>query len=66
MIISMFDIVLQFKTEHQGYHYISRSVQEKYFYTMKGYYVDIMNLKENVDSFNGDDVFQLLCSFYHR
>ena len=59
MIILVFDIVLQFKT-------VSRSVQEKYFYTMKGYYVDIMNLKENVDSFNGDDVFQLLCSFYHR
>ena len=65
MIISMFDIVLQFKTEHQGYH-LSRSVQEKYFYTMKRYYGDIMNLKENVHSFNGDDVFQLLCSFYHR
>ena len=59
MIISMFDIVLQFKTEHQG-------VREKYLYTMMGYYVDIMILKENVDSDNGDDVFQLLCSFYHR
>ena len=67
MIISMFDIVLQFKTEHQGYHYsLSRSIREKYLYTMMGYYVDVMILKENVDSDNGDDVFQLLCSFYHR
>ena len=32
MIISMFDIVLQFKTEHQGYHYIEISSRKVSLY----------------------------------
>ena len=45
---------------------ISKIGTSKVFFTIKGYYVDIMNLKENVKSLNGDDVFQLLSPFYHR